>query len=262
MKMYRSVLALFVILTLVIGVLIFMVNEVSSRTPDGQTPAEESICDDFSGAAFGLCNSYCEAMDCDSDKPKASEKACGKVLANFMKKTEGSMPPCVSTGLGICVDDCSNARQECRDACDGDDEDCIEKCQEENGACTCECLSDLSDECSAQCQNSDDPKSCEGDCVVKECEDTCKIIAPPDIQEECVKNCVSPDEVCKPQDPCERVFCEDPEQCVNGICCNAVLGTFCDSLPEGEMCQEGVNCPKGSGCADDQICCALVCEAL
>ena len=58
-----------------------------AKTPDGLTPSVETVCDDYSGAAFGLCNAYCEAMDCDSEFTKASEKACDKVAANFEKKT-------------------------------------------------------------------------------------------------------------------------------------------------------------------------------
>lgn len=69
-----------------------------AQTPDGDPPAVETICNDlnFSGASFGLCNAYCEAMDCDCPTngdpenpnclPNASQKACDRVLANFYKK--------------------------------------------------------------------------------------------------------------------------------------------------------------------------------
>jgi len=57
-------------------------------TPDGQTPSEETFCTDYykgvSGRLYGLCNSYCEAMDCDSH-PKVVGAACfsvGHLLAN------------------------------------------------------------------------------------------------------------------------------------------------------------------------------------
>ena len=49
-------------------------------------------CYDLDGAAYGLCNAYCEAMDCDGE-PQASEKACEKVLVNYVKIT-GDVPPC------------------------------------------------------------------------------------------------------------------------------------------------------------------------
>lgn len=56
-------------------------------------------CDGLEGAAYGLCNAYCEAMDCDGE-PQASDKACDKVLVNYQKKTDILMPcsdPCLDT---------------------------------------------------------------------------------------------------------------------------------------------------------------------
>jgi len=64
-------------------------------TPDGIPPAKESICDIYKGAAYGLCNAYCEAMDCESDSPNASSTACSKVGEKFAQIT-GVQPPCES----------------------------------------------------------------------------------------------------------------------------------------------------------------------
>ena len=75
---------------------------VLAQTPDGETPAVEDVCDDLDGALFGLCNAYCEAMDCDSDMPQASQKACDATLTNFMKKSGGEAPPCVVTIPEVC----------------------------------------------------------------------------------------------------------------------------------------------------------------
>ena len=66
-------------------------------TPDGSPPAFETVCDLESGAAFGLCNAYCEAMDCDSESPNANEKACTNVKAKYTKLTGGTLPCDVST---------------------------------------------------------------------------------------------------------------------------------------------------------------------
>ena len=63
-----------------------------AETPDGEPPSVENICDGQEGSAFGLCNSYCEALDCDSDTPQASQKACEKVLVNFDKASGATMP--------------------------------------------------------------------------------------------------------------------------------------------------------------------------
>lgn len=68
---------------------------VSAQTPDGDTPAEEDVCDDLHGAAFGLCNAYCEALDCDSDEGYDQHpNACETVLAKFLNRTGTNGPPC------------------------------------------------------------------------------------------------------------------------------------------------------------------------
>lgn len=66
----------------------------AAQTPDGQTPAEEIACNGQTGAAYGLCTSFCEAMDCDSTAPAASATACNKVADNFLRLT-GQAPPCL-----------------------------------------------------------------------------------------------------------------------------------------------------------------------
>lgn len=66
---------------------------VASGTPDGLTPAEETVCDGLTGSAFGLCNAYCEAMDCDHPDHSAADVACDAVRENFERKT-GTVLPC------------------------------------------------------------------------------------------------------------------------------------------------------------------------
>jgi hypothetical protein len=66
---------------------------VAAQTSDGVTPAEETACNGQSGAAYGLCTSFCEAMDCDSTAPAASPTACNKVYDKFLQLT-GAAPPC------------------------------------------------------------------------------------------------------------------------------------------------------------------------
>jgi hypothetical protein len=83
-------------------------------TPDGETPAEEDICTKwgFTGKVQGLCKAFCEAMDCDSSTPQASERACGRVLDNIMGALgDTPFPTCqdvdgdgVPNGLDNCVD--------------------------------------------------------------------------------------------------------------------------------------------------------------
>ena len=61
----------------------------------GSAVAQDSDCDvldpAFDGAAWGLCKAYCEAMDCAGD-PRASQKACDKVLSKFDAQGVGSIP--------------------------------------------------------------------------------------------------------------------------------------------------------------------------
>ena len=65
---------------------------------------DENVCDEESGAAFGLCTSYCEAMDCDGGAPEASANACASVATRFLQAT-GRDLPCEVSGSGICKND-------------------------------------------------------------------------------------------------------------------------------------------------------------
>ena len=70
-----------------------------AQTPDGLPPALETVCDAETGAAYGHCNAYCEAMDCElandgdpSTEPHASANACAKVRAKFQQATGRDVP--------------------------------------------------------------------------------------------------------------------------------------------------------------------------
>lgn len=71
-------------------------GSVSAKTPDGQTPSRETVCDNEEGAAYGLCTAYCEAMDCGDPNQRASNKGCDSVRRNFEKKTGRPLPCAVS----------------------------------------------------------------------------------------------------------------------------------------------------------------------
>lgn len=68
------------------------VGPVIAETADGETPAVEDVCAGQIGAAFGLCNAYCEAMDCDSADPLASPEACGRVQDKYQTLTGANLP--------------------------------------------------------------------------------------------------------------------------------------------------------------------------
>ena len=66
-----------------------------AKTPDSATPAVETICDIFqevTGPAFGLCNAYCEAMDCGDPNQHAANMACQRVADNFFSLTGWQLP--------------------------------------------------------------------------------------------------------------------------------------------------------------------------
>jgi hypothetical protein len=79
---------------------------VASGTPDGTTPADETVCDNEPNGLYGLCVAYCEAMDCDYETPNASATACAAVLNNYTNRSGGAQPPCVDPGPPECTTDC------------------------------------------------------------------------------------------------------------------------------------------------------------
>ena len=82
------------ILALVLASWVLFGNNAMSETPDGETPAEEDVCDGLNGAAYGLCVSYCEAMDC-GDGNRSSERACERVRENYQRiEGTGKAFPC------------------------------------------------------------------------------------------------------------------------------------------------------------------------
>lgn len=85
---------LLIALMFVVAVGLFPATAFSQGTPDGQTPAEETVCDGLEGAAFGLCNAYCEATDCGDGVNYASFKACASLQKNWIKKTGLEEFPC------------------------------------------------------------------------------------------------------------------------------------------------------------------------
>ena len=79
------------------------ISGVAAQTPDGETPANEGVCDELLGATpglYGLCVAYCEAQDCDDfDMAKAAQcKAANpRILDNYNTKKQAGDPdmPCV-----------------------------------------------------------------------------------------------------------------------------------------------------------------------
>ena len=94
-------------------------------TPDELTPAPEEVCSDLNGAAFGLCNAYCEAQDCDVH----SRRSCRRLRRNYLRVTGTPIFPCdgeiacgvvaISNDKPVCGGECPQGS-----SCVGDDKKC------------------------------------------------------------------------------------------------------------------------------------------
>ena len=77
-----------------IGLLTFG-QPANAQTPDGETPALESVCDGLETGLFGICNAYCEAMDCDNpERVKANGKACQSQVRKWATIAGDDPLPC------------------------------------------------------------------------------------------------------------------------------------------------------------------------
>lgn len=104
------------------GTCVLVAAESTATTPDGATPADETVCDSLTGSEYGLCVAYCEAMDCDSDAPQASATACERVLDQFARASGGDAPPCADPcpGEGFWGEELAHLGDACDDfACGG-----------------------------------------------------------------------------------------------------------------------------------------------
>jgi len=70
------------------------------------------VCDGERGRAFGLCNAYCEAMDCDWDLD-ASEDDCADVKSNYQRLTGEDELPCEQMSLACVTGDTGADRDNC-----------------------------------------------------------------------------------------------------------------------------------------------------
>jgi hypothetical protein len=110
--------------------------------------------------AFGLCNTYCEALDCDGDSPHASERTCERLANRFDRASRGAPLPCElrdADGDGVPdeIDNCTNEPNPAQadadsdgvgDACDNCATEPNSEQQDSFGAvgvgdaCDCECF--------------------------------------------------------------------------------------------------------------------------
>ena len=83
-------------------ILILIPTGAEAQTPDGETPAKEPYCDKYSGRAYGICNAWYEAMDCNDPAHKASAcdnlKAMLDALGVDTSPSSGTATPCPCFG--------------------------------------------------------------------------------------------------------------------------------------------------------------------
>jgi len=128
----------------------------SAKTPDGKPPSQETVCSGLPGAAFGLCNAYCEAQDCDVH-PRPS---CEQLRKNFLKLTGSSIFPCdarcgdgviqsteqcdppdsaTCPGDRVCTTDCTCPEPACGDGIVDPGEQCDTNPCADGSPCTADC---------------------------------------------------------------------------------------------------------------------------
>lgn len=73
------------------ALLVFTSAAYAQGTPDGETPANEGVCDELRGFAslYGLCVAFCEAQDCEA----TIDAVTGEVIfvGNCMKHSPGTL---------------------------------------------------------------------------------------------------------------------------------------------------------------------------
>ena len=82
------------VLALVLASWVLFGNNAMSKTPDGATPAVESVCNGEVGAAYGLCVSYCEATDCADGVQQANPEACKGLKEMLLERVGKKDFPC------------------------------------------------------------------------------------------------------------------------------------------------------------------------
>jgi hypothetical protein len=87
-------------LAVLLSISFLALSAAVAQTPDGDPPAEESVCDPLLGPGitpglYGLCVAYCEAHDADdvSDLEAVCNPSDDKILDNYNRKKTDMDPP-------------------------------------------------------------------------------------------------------------------------------------------------------------------------
>jgi hypothetical protein len=108
---------LFILTMLVTAIAAFTVAApATAQTPDGETPANEGVCDVLIGSTpglYGLCVAFCEAQDCEVTYDPSTDEVTfdpdckpsnPKILENYNRRMQPDDPdmPCVNYVVSEC----------------------------------------------------------------------------------------------------------------------------------------------------------------
>jgi cysteine-rich repeat protein len=105
-----------------------------AQTPDGETPAYEDECDSLDGAAYGLCNAFCEAKDCDEAAEETGHQSCDRLKEKFTELTQEEYFPCEE----YCGDGVLDEGEDCDDGNNNEYDGCDSYCE-----VTCPCTDSI-----------------------------------------------------------------------------------------------------------------------
>lgn len=198
------------------AIVIALIGFVTTVSWPASSSAQDDVCRNLTGAAYGLCNEYINAMKCGTTDQQASDRACQRVQANYEKIT-GELPPWDPCYNVPCADGESCVNGECM--C-GESPTCSDGEVCDQGQCLCGGVA-----CSAD-------ETCEaGQCVDPCANVTC------DNGETCVDG----------QCQCGGVQCTEHQDCTDGQCIDP-----CQSLADTAECPcDFESIPKTTECWDN-----------
>lgn len=124
------------LILLVFGLFLSIGATADAQLPkaDDFVPVYPSECNGLDCSAYGLCEPYCEDLNCDTKEGfEKNPEICTTLLYKYQEKTGYPGPPCV------CNDVCVDEQLECKSECKPDDLDCLNDCCTDFAQCEIDC---------------------------------------------------------------------------------------------------------------------------
>ncbi len=107
---------------------------------DPFVPVKPSDCVGLDCAAYGICDTYCEDLECDTKEGfEKNPEICEKVLSKYQEKTGFPGPPC------DCNNVCFDEQVECKSECKPGDLECFADCCSSFADCQIDCCEQVGD---------------------------------------------------------------------------------------------------------------------